>query len=360
MKKKYKYTCIVCGAYSLLQYLLTTNDEDGTETFYFIDSDSLYPAIYNNLPDSRCVFKMGTPAAVLWFRFKCLFKWRFVKNTEIYAVDFLTIAPMLIGRNKYTLLEEAPNLYTRKYESETDIYNPDNLFYPSILKKIPHKKGGAFDITSKKSFIWKLYARVTHGRIYRDIFGTNEQCINRFYTNKSEESSVYLQNCKATYLDYNELWANSSDIKKQFILKVFGLNTDILSILKKAKVVVYTNPLMEDCGLTEQEVIDIYSPFINKYLSEGVIIKPHPREKMFDYNKNFPNCLVVPQTVPSQLFGLFDTIFNTAITVFSSAITSLPADTKIIWIGTKIHPRILERWGDFPCPDKFVNVERIS
>lgn len=359
MKQKYKYTCVVCGAYSLLQYLLVSNDEDGTETFFVIDGDSLYPAIYNNLPESRVVIKNGSPASVLWFRIKCLFKWKFRKNTEIYAVDLTTSAPMIIANYNYTLLEEAPNLYIRKCEAENDIYDPNCLFYPKLLEKIPHKKGGAFDITSKQSFLWKLYARITHGKIYRDILGTNNQCINRLYTNKDNETSPFLQNCKATYLDYKQLWENASEKKKNHILKVFGATADMIALLTKSRVVVYTNPLMEYFDLSEQEVVDIYRPFIKKYESEGIVIKPHPREYMFDYAKNFPNCLVFPKTVPSQLFELFDVDFKTAITVYSSAITSLPADTKIIWIGTKVHPKIYEKWSNLDCPDKFTNVERV-
>ena len=75
------------------------------------------------------------------------------------------------------------------------------------------------------------------------------------------------------------------------------------------------------------------------------MIKPHPRDK-FDFDKYFPTIPVLRTYIPMQLLNFMGVMPHIAVTVNSTAISSLPNNVEKIMIGTKVNKKIFDRYGD--------------
>ena len=88
---------------------------------------------------------------------------------------------------------------------------------------------------------------------------------------------------------------------------------------KKDAVMVLTQPVC-----TEENRIRMYKKLIGMYEDDYfVIIKPHPIDKI-DYEKAFPNCLVLPRTFPVEILNVrceYD--IKKIVTVYSTSLESL-------------------------------------
>lgn len=329
MKQKPKFSCVVDTTYSLSLYLLYVSEEDIRRTAFFVGntipktvSDKLPFVVRINTDPNRYACRKKI---LLRRRIEALVKWRFRIKTFMYAQDHLVYSPQIIGRSHYFLLEDAPNVYTN--------YKTLPFFisvYPKTLKE-------------------RIKTYVFYGPIGIRRLGTNKQCVDRLVTSPTDLDSDLLKGKKYTLVDMRQLWEQSSKTKQEYILSLFGIGKTMLDIAKACHVIIFTQPLVEDCGLTEQEMMDIYKPYIEKYADEGVIIKPHPRDK-FDYAKNFPQTAILDCMAPMQLLNAMGMDFKTAVTVCSSAVTAMSDDTRIIWMGAAVNKKILRFYGDLKNP----------
>ena len=106
-------------------------------------------------------------------------------------------------------------------------------------------------------------------------------------------------------------------------------------------------PLSEDELLLETEKIEIYKKIIIKYSEENIVIKPHPRETT-NYKNIFPKIEIIFENFPSEFLDLYDIKFEKIITLFSTAALNLARGNfkNLIFYGTRVHPKLLEKWGD--------------
>ena len=301
---KYRYTAIIISNWGLLQYLLVASDEQIKKTnFIFLRDYLSNENIGNILPN---VFKFW------WVRF-----------THIYANDWSHVSSWLIGRNSYICLEDSPSIYS------------------NVLKL----KG--YEPFEKPKFKYGIPTFLKWGFIYGKKYGYNDQCTLRYVTDPNDLSSYILQNRNIEFFNIKDCYKQSSNFKRDLILSSFQIDNDLVKqISASEQTIILTQAFIEDCGLSEKEMFDIYSPYINKYLGEGLIIKPHPRDT-FNYGKYFPTAVTLRTKAPMQLIDAIGLRVKRAITVCSTSISPyLNGTTEIIWIGTDINPKIRDFFGD--------------
>ena len=321
-------TCIVDTTYTLSLYLLYVAEADIQRTVFFVGNaipESISSKLTNVIRIDNSKNKYGRKVDVFMRRIESLFRWRFRFNTIMYAQDHLAFSAHLIGHHSYVLLEDAPNIYTN-YKN-ISFMRPD--FASSLYKRL-----GRY---------------ILLGPIGKCKLGTNSQCIDRLVTSERDLQSDILKGRKTTLLNLTELWNKSSDDKKKYIMDVFGIEDLVMRQSMSCSTILFSQPLMEDCGLSEQEMKEIYAPYISQYSAEGVVIKPHPRDK-FDYFKHFPQVMILDCKAPMQLLSAMGMNFKRAITVCSSAVSSMSDDTEIVWIGSKVNDKVLSVYGDLKCP----------
>lgn len=324
----FKYTCIVDTTYTLSLYLLMMSVEDIKHTLFFVG---------NSIPDFVCerlknVVQMPSNKKVfsskfsLFFRIKCLLKYYpIIRFTKIYAQDHLPFCPQLINHMKYTLLEDSPGVFS---------------FY---------KEMGSFQREDIKTLRDKIHCYIHMGPNFGCKLGQSNKCINRILTEPKDLKSDIIEDYNHKIVNLDELWKNSSREKKNFLLSLWNINSSLLTKFQTYDTIIFTQPFIEDCGITFNEMQKIYEPYINKYTSTGLLIKPHPRDK-FPYEKIYPNVHILNSLAPMQLLSAVGLKFKRAITVCSTAISSMPSDCEIIWLGTSVNEKIRIFCGNPQCP----------
>ena len=330
--RKIKFTCIVDSVYTLSLYLLYQSYENIMATQFFVGS-TISDEVCSHLLD--CV-KISTKAGdydsakkMKRLRWRCLRYIPRILNTKIYAQDHIRFAPQLILYSKYTLLEDAPGVFT-------------------MADDVNHHFCATVVSPDLKTRIWqKIYV----GNICNHHFGENSQCINRIITEEKDVVTKFIKGKKYELVNLTQLWNRSGEWKRGYIEEVLGITPDLLRIVSSADTLYLTQPLMEDCGLSEKELEEIINPYYEKYKSNGFVLKPHPRDK-FDYKKHFPEAQVFQTLVPMQLLSIMGVKFKRAITMFSTAVSLLPPDTEVIWIGTKVNDKIYAMYGNVEYKSK--------
>lgn len=323
-KKDIDYICIVDTTYTLSLYLLYQPDDAIQKTAYFVgraipESVSSFLSFVVRIDNSKVKWNY------LLHRLEALFRWRFRNGRIMYAQDHLVYSSHLIGSNRYILLEDAPHIY-KNYK--------DIKFMRPLFPR------------NKIAWLWEL---LLNGPVGKRKLGTNPQCIDRLVTSEEDINSDLLVGKKYTLVNLHDLWETSSASKQNLIRRMFEISDQILILPNKCSTIIFSQPLMEDCKLSEDEMLEIYAPYIEKYSNSGIAIKPHPRDK-FQYRNFFPNIEMLECKAPMQLLSAMGISFKTAITVCSSAVSSMPENTEIIWIGTRINKKIYSVYGDLKCP----------
>ena len=121
------------------------------------------------------------------------------------------------------------------------------------------------------------------------------------------------------------------------------MSDEIINTFKQSKSVLFTQPLSEDGAIDEETKISIYKDVINS--DKSISIKPHPREKT-DYKKLFPGNTILEHNIPIELLTLLGVKFEKSYTIFSTAVLSFPYSTEIHFLGTCVHPKLVEKFGD--------------
>lgn len=318
-----KNTCIAHTPYGLLLFMLLMDNKELENSWYFL-GDSIDKRIGKNF---KHVVRVLYPFDDLWkFRIKALILWRIhIFFTKVYvAQDQMDYMPALIGHSKYTLLEDAPGMYSRLIHGNV----------PIVLKK----QG----IRSKIHNLFRF--RIPYGSIIGKHFGRNKQCINRIYSDPADSETTWLQHYPSTHVNLQHLWDVASDEKKSFIQKAFCVDNELFEICSKIQILIILDGYPE---LTQEQLCDIYKPYVTHFSNQSIAIKPHPATPM-DYNTTFPNMQILPDFIPLQLLTFCGLHCKYAITISSSAISNLPLDTQIIWIGTETIPVLNKKYGAVP------------
>lgn len=327
---KYKYSCIIDTPYSLFLYLLMCEDGDWDRTVFFV-GDGIDEVYLKHLKKvvrfSSNYDDYATRAQLLKVKLRAwYYRCRYISRTKLYAQDHLVFSSQLIGGKKYTMVEDAPGSYTTCLGSHVR----DVLPIPTRLRP-------------------KLRRLLLWGPVYGQFFGRNEYCEDRWVTEKSDENSPVLNDRHYTLLDLHALWESASEEKKQYISRVFGLNDAILASLQHSKTIIFTEAFAEE-GLSLEEAATMFVPYVKQYKKDGVVIKPHPRDKE-DWTKAFPEAKVLRTRVPMQILCIMGAEFERAITVCSTAISSMKPETEIIWLRNSAHPKWIARYGEGrKCP----------
>lgn len=326
--KKFKYTCIVGTSYALSVYLLKMDIHEVEHTF-FICGSNIHPSVVDQLPNAYRIKDTShldnDNKELLKLFLRKYFYWPFIFSSELFAQDHAIYLSQIIGSQQYTLIPDGPGVFNMI----------DKI---SGLKPFPYGE----NVTGfHKRFKYWLLKRPASGKYW----GTNDLCINRWITSIDDVSSPYLKGKKITLLDYAKMWKSSSALKKIMLKKIYSLNDDIIKALENAEVILFTQPFMTDCGLSEQEQYCLYRDAIREYRGETILIKPHPRDK-FDYDRYFPDCVILHTYAPQQLLNAIGCSPKVVITVCSTAVSEMPDSTDKIFLGTKVHPAIYAVYGD--------------
>ena len=313
--------------WSLLIYLVYSDLKDIKRTHYFFVDTGIHSSVRKNI---KCyvfntvkwdkyhwrIYQIYSIFSPLLYRLR----WPYLFFSDIYGIDQGRSCQAIIGRSKYTLIEDGALDYTISRE----------------------KKYRRFDLIKK--ILW--------GPIVDHDFGNNNLCKKILLT--QPPTNDFLKE-KAFVVDLLEYWNKSSKEKQNFILSVFNINKEDLLKISGRKVLLLTQPLSEDKIYTEEEKVKIYKDLIDKYGEENIIIKIHPREKT-DYTKYFPKATVFDKIVPLQIFSLLGVRFNTVVTICSTAALSLMNENTILdFKGTTSFTLVEKKYGKIELTDFLIN-----
>lgn len=331
------HVCIAHNYFPLLQYILLMPDEIVFHHTYYFLIDYLPVSLRNMLPcssyvDGKTTFFREVDKRIhkLLFRYLKYIQFPFLRTAEIYAYD-TPYFNILIGRREYNLLADAPNWLTLNMQEHSTEY-------------IRQLKRSA-------SFLGKVQ-RMVYGDIFVDYFGNNKNCKTIYLT--EENVSPVLEGKRVIVNSLQELWDSSTESKKCFVKNLFGISNEDIDLLNSRPIVFFSQPVIGDCGLTEDECVDVHRKIFNNYNHSQLIVKRHPRDK-FNFHKYFPDIEVYSKPVNSQLLGLLGVLPVRMVTICSSAIESMPETIECDFYGTSIHPKIKKYLGDKYLPKRKVN-----
>lgn len=309
--------------YALLLYMLYTDEDKLAKTVYYVGKHLLDCNLPNKIymPDVTPY----TTRSLIQYRLKCL-KYRFsLMRTNIYAQDHLSFSAALIDNLTYTELEDCPN------------------YFSVLASRAP--KEPPF-IPCLGSYIYNIKV----GRIFNRYGGFNPWCVNRIVTSTPDVHFFGRLGLRCEQVNLSQLWKEASASKRQFIQDVYSLS-DVEKLISK-KVVVFSQPLVKDAYMSCEEFATLYKPYIDKYGIDNILVKIHPRDD-FDYEKYFPGITTLKTKAPQQLLSAMGIKFKTAITVCSSAVSSMDEDCEIVWIGAEVDDRIVKAYGHVKSPSNY-------
>ncbi|SJZ58269.1 Glycosyltransferase family 52 [Cetobacterium ceti] len=231
-----------------------------------------------------------------------------------------------------------------------EVYGNDNLEI-----SIPYRKYGMKlieDGTINYSFFHGMKKRKTLKNKMKDIlrivpsekksFGLDER-VEKIYLTGLMEIPREIEK-KVEIINMKNLWEGKSEEERENILEIFDFNRDVLEKLKGRDIILFTQPVSEDCDFDELEKVTIYEEILKNYPKERVVIKTHPREKT-KYRDFFPDYLVLDKPFPFELLNLLGVKFKKSVTLFSTAALGLGEDVEVDFYGTRVHPEIEKKFG---------------
>ena len=336
------HVCIAHNFFPLLQYLLLMPDDIISHHTYYFVNEKIPASIRDYIPCSsfvdgetsffRSIEKRWNK---LSFRFLKYFNYPFLKKAEIFAYD-MPYFNILIGKREYRLLADAPNWLTLNMQEHSIEYNRQLKRASSLLGKCQ---------------------KILYGNIFINYFGRNNQCKVVYLT--EENHSPILNNKTVIINSLDNLWAAASKEKQTYVKKIFGISDEDIDILNSRPIIFFSQPLIDDCGLTAEENLILHNRIFSNYLHSNIIIKTHPRDT-FDYQKYFPDIIVYNKKVNSQLLLLVGIQPQKIVTICSTAIETFPEVISCDYYGTSVHPKILKYLGSQYLPKRKVNLASLS
>ena len=270
------------------------------------------------------------------------------QNHSVFVFDDRKIENKLF-KFLYVHLYQKARLYLfiRGKADKGNIFGSDHFIAFDIFRKYTYTLiedgiGNYYDY--KKGNIPKNSIKYFARRLkYGNFFGVSDNCKKIILTGLAKIPKN-IQN-KVEVVDLKQLWSKKTKDEQQKIISFFGLNDELLDILKTKDIVLLTQPISEDGLVTESEKIDIYRSIISKYDKDNLVVKTHPRETT-DYKKYFPDTLVLDEPFPFEILNFLGIKFKKVATLMSTAGLNLCEDTEVEWYGTAIHPKLEEKIGD--------------
>ena len=318
-----KRVCIVDSIYALLLYFLISTEKEIKNTFYFTGT-GVPESIRKNLPNQHSFKKQPTLLKRLFFKLNLIFfsrfRWSFLKSAKIFGQDHIPFFSTLVKNRNYTLLEDAPLVFSN--------------FPNSLIDKQNRKL--------RMSWTIKI-VNLLYGKIFATSFGQNSQCENIILT--KEEDLKYLPNKKTMLIDLQNIWQASSKSKQELIFKIFNIDLSAPIFTTKKNIIILTQPFYVDVpNFSEQEQIKLYKEIVERYNKSEVVIKAHPRDKI-NYNKYFPDVEIFDKPIPMQLLSILGVRFEKAVTVFSSSVLDFPYKIEVEKIGMSCRKKIENHFG---------------
>lgn len=320
--------CVAPSLFSFFHYLLLVDVHIAqSHTYYFLNDtvpstvrEQLVCTYYSQQPDSSFRVALKKRLRKLWIAFFKTIQYPFLNTAHIYAFDYPVLC-IYIGNRPYEMLSDAPQCFTYHMQENSEEYQRQ--------------------LARRHTFTWWVQ-KLIYGDIYADYYGNNKwcQCIHLLEENISPVLSG--KNVKIQSLE--ELWFQAPENKRQFILSLFGLTKEDITLLKSKPITFFTQPLIEDCKLSNKEYCDLLERLFSHYKKNDIIIKTHPRDK-FNYSKYFPGMTVFSKSVNSQLLQLIGLTPQKVITFFSSAVEAYPETVECDYYGTNIHPNVFALYG---------------
>jgi hypothetical protein len=294
----------------------------------------MWPDFGDKFENSYCMVERGFRkkweyvAWLYWYLIKW-FKLPNYKDADLFTLDHLPHYPVLIGKHKYTLLEDGPFCHSVMMKNNlpySTFEEQEYLLNLSIVEK------GLFKIRKK------LY-----GPVYYNRWGKNKYCTDIILS--TDDYLDYFKTKKIHRLKFEGIWDSFSDEKQELILKSFDMTRDDVSLLKSKKIIILTQPLYPDY-ISNEEHGEIWRRIISKYPLNEIIVKPHPRDN-YKYEDDFIGLPVFRKKIPSQFFEVLNLEFQKAVTTFTSAVFGLKVH-EIDWYGTEVSDTIHKRIGGKP------------
>ena len=331
------HVCVASNIYPFLQYFLLMDDDTVFHhTFYFFN-DTLPKSVIYQLPCEMFkyvnrsikdkILKRTNKIKLRFFKDQF---YPFLKKAEIFAYDIPYLS-LCIGKRPYSLLADAPNWMTLLCQESSQAYIRNQQHAKSLMGQL-------------EQFFW--------GDLYVYFHGQSPQCKAIYLT---EENTAPVLQGKEVHIDsLTTLWNMASENKKQFVLKLFDIKKEDVDILSSRPNIFFSQPLMKDCGLSEEEYLSVLDRILRNYSSESLIIKTHPRDN-FAYNKHFPGVVLFTKPINSQLLYAVGICPEKVITICSTAIEAFPETTECDYYGIHIHPKIEAFFDDQYKPFRKVN-----
>ena len=335
------HVCVAPSLFPLLQYLLLVDEEIAREHTYYFLLDVIPITIRKRLactcyfqrPDSSVYFAIKKRLHKLTTAFFKTLKYPFLKTAHIYAFDYPVLC-LYIGNRKYDMLSDAPQCFTYNMQADSEEYR--------------------CQIMRRNTLLWWVQ-KIIYGDIYSDYYGNNKWCQVIHLTEENQSPILEDKNICIQSLEY--LWSTASDSKKHFILSLFDITKEDIRILNGKPILFFSQPLKEDCNLSEDEYLTILKQLFSHYKKQDLLIKTHPRDK-FDYSKYFPDIPIYTKSVNSQLLQLLGLIPKKVVTFFSSAVEAFPESIECDFYGTGVHPKVYAKFGDYQLK-RSVNIVRL-
>ena len=314
--------------YSLFLYILSCSDKEFDETF-FVFGKLIPPSITSKFKHSY-IFHENDKKGILSHKFfREVFYWRYVKwfilpctkHINIYACDQYAYNAYVIGKNSYTLLEDAP--HSNSYNDSTCLAEWDEA-----RRSMKHYR-----------LLTKFY-----GPIYGHCQGMNSQCTNLMMW--KYDDTAFIRSKKVNLVDLAENWRNCSEIKRNFIYTLFDLTDADICNLKKRPIILLTQPLFKE--IKHCHTI-IYWMIAHKYPKDKLIIKTHPRDR-FDYERILPDYYIFRKPVPFQLLSFMGIRYQKAVTLFSTSVLDFDYPIEVDWYGRGCDSFLPDLYKRFPVP----------
>ena len=334
--KKYNRVCYVGSIYALLVYLCYSSMEEIQNTF-FIMGHGIDSEIANRLEGQMVIVDQDDithPFAKMlmgsfftsWIYLRYL-KWKvlpkFDGNEELYVQDFHLLSSLVCNR-AYNLVEDGAGFFMN-------------------VQKINNGFESQRKLRSTKRY--KLY-QLLYGKNYCCFHGDSPFCKKVIIT-RADDTPPYLDSVSKEVFDINNCWHFFSEEKKSFILKLYDITDEDVSLLKHYNVVFFTQPLYKRAGYNSY--LEVIRKLIDKYRGEKFLIKTHQTDD-FDYESHFPEVPVFRKKIPSQLIDMLGIRYQKVITFGSASVCNYNYPVEVDWYGYNPFPSIYKSVGDLIPP----------
>lgn len=216
------------------------------------------------------------------------------------------------------------------YENENSYIIEDGLLHhiPDIMKT--HKINPIIDKILHVLGIYFLNQK--------EALGSHKN-IKKIYL--TQENNHPLIKDKVEILNLSKLWESKTTHEKECILNIFNINFNDLDNIDDESFLLLTQPLSEDKFMDYDDEIEIYKNIINKFSSQKIIIKPHPRDKK-NYAKIFPNINIIDKDFPIELIYLLGIKPKIVGSVVSNALLNFKDSEIYIYDGELKSQRLEE------------------